>query len=187
MSDRHNIATFDRLKSRIRTIITTKVSSLQTLRPCFDYLADSNPKTNLSYHSPSLQVPAPIPGTDLLAEWFNLGWPQPFPVNSFEEAVQIMRENLLKRLHEIGDEPIGVVGLRVQVGRLSINVREETEMTVNQTLSALGGLEIYMRAVNYRNCLGFIFTAASLEMGQSIGMIYTQAITRDPPEMGALR
>ena len=82
-----------------------------------------------------------------------------------------MYEQLIHRLANEGDVPIGDGGVWASRGRIEIEARERTEMTLNQTVGALIALAGRERLVDYWDCVGDIYTSTSWQAQESIGFV----------------
>ena len=87
-----------------------------------------------------------------------------------------MRKKLNDVLAKEGNTPLGDEPIDIIEGSILLRAWEEIEMTINQTIGALTGLEIYERQSNYRDCFGRIYTPASWQAHQVIGYIAVETV-----------
>ncbi|KAL8822222.1 MAG: hypothetical protein Q9191_007041, partial [Dirinaria sp. TL-2023a] len=127
---------------------------------------------NTSTPSPvhSLLIPTPIPGTDLLVDWQPMEyrpWAPP-SCSDFGAAAREMSAELISRLAREGNVLIGAAGVMTRQGKVFIEARENTQMTLNQTMGALIALESQERGIGYSDSIGDVYTADALQAQEPI-------------------
>jgi len=145
---------------------------------CFSTQPIGNSSFNASAPGPirPIFVPPPIPGTNLLAEWFPLQPPSTIPQLYVDEATRFLFHHLRTVLKEYGNVRIGRAGIHIYTGRAYITAHESATigMTYNDTMNAFLALEVRERAGAYERCEGDIYTLESWRIGERIGRISLQ-------------